>query len=161
MIPAQLKRGFPIIAAHATDRATRSACHTRATTTADVMHLARPFAACCRFPGDVSHLADERAQSLRDRLVAVTRGVLVDHRGTDAGVPEARHQLFERGARCGREGAARVPKVVKMKFRHGHHGARFGPDRLVEVRAAQPAALRADKDESPLPPARRTAPGAS
>ena len=50
--------------------------------------LPAPFAACCRFLGDVSDLADERAQSLRDRLVAVTRGVLVDHRRTDAGMPE-------------------------------------------------------------------------
>jgi hypothetical protein len=41
MLPAQLRYGFPVIAAHLTERATGSACHTRATTTADVMRLAR------------------------------------------------------------------------------------------------------------------------
>ncbi len=67
--------------------------------------LPAPFAVFGRFPGGVPHLADERAQSLRDRLVTVTRGVLVDHRCAYAGVPEPRHQLFERGAGRGRERA--------------------------------------------------------
>jgi hypothetical protein len=41
-VPAQLKCGFPVIGAYLTGKATGPACHTRATTTADVMHLARP-----------------------------------------------------------------------------------------------------------------------
>jgi hypothetical protein len=112
--------------------------------------LLAPFAAC-RFLGGVSDLADERAQSLRNCLVTVTRGVLVDHRCTDTGVPEPSHQLFERGARRGRERATRMPQVMKMKFRHADRGARFDPDRLVEVRAAQLAALRPDKTKPRSP----------
>src|SRR5450755_4870987 len=64
-----------------------------------------------------ARVAHERAERLGDGLVTIAGGVLVDHRRVDAGVAEPGHQLLERGARRGREGASGVPQIVEMKVR--------------------------------------------
>jgi hypothetical protein len=44
-----------------------------------------------------------------------------------------------------------MPQVVKVETRQADLFADLAPDRLVEVRAAQLAALRPDEDEPPIP----------
>ena len=73
----------------------------------------------------VPHVAHERPERLRDGLVPVAGGVLVDHRCPDAGVPEAGHQLLERRARGRREGPAGAAQVVEVEA--GQAGLRAGP----------------------------------
>jgi len=68
----------------------------------------------------VPHVAHERPEGLRDGLVVVAGGVLVNQRRADAGVPEPSHQLLECRARCRRERPARVTQVVEVEIGIGH-----------------------------------------
>ena len=100
------------------------------------------------FRGFLPDVPDERSERSRDRLVTVSRGVLVDHRRPHAGVAEPGHQLFEARVRRRRQRPARVPEIVKMQIREPHRRTRPVPD-LPEIRPAQPPALGADEDHSP------------
>jgi hypothetical protein len=121
-------------------------CHIRATRVAISCAFLIAFRLVGRLLRGLPRLLDEGSQSLRDHLVTVAGGVLVDHRRPDAGVAEPRHQLFKRRARRCRKSAARVSQVVKVEIRQAHLFTRLAPDGFVEVRAAQLSALRPDED---------------
>jgi len=58
-------------------------------------------AACAGLTRGLRGLADEAAEGLGDDLIPVPGRVLVDHRGTHAGVTQAGHQLFKARAGSG------------------------------------------------------------
>ena len=60
------------------------------------------------------NLTSESAKRLRDGLVAVSGGVLVDHGGAGAGMAEPGHQLFKGCAGGSGEGAFCVPQEAKF-----------------------------------------------
>src|SRR5450755_882469 len=94
--------------------------------------------------------AGQAAERLRDGLVTVAGGMLVDHCSARAGVTEPGHQLLESRAGSSREGAARVSQIVKVDAGSTGGGACPDPDRA-EVRTAQLPALRADEDQAAWP----------
>ena len=67
-------------------------------------------------------------QRRRDGLVAALSGVLVAHRSLWCGVPEAGHQLGQRGTRGGCQHRAEVAQIVEAKV-----WPVCGVTRLVEV----------------------------
>ncbi len=81
--------------------------HTRATSSLGLLTLAG------------ASLTRKGAQSLRDGLVAVAGGVLVDHRRARAGVTEPGHQLLESGA--GRI-TQRITADLRKQIEEGHLG---------------------------------------
>ena len=52
------------------------------------------------------------AEGIRDGAISIRAGVLVDQRGPRAVVTHASHEVTQTGARLGRQGVARVPKIV-------------------------------------------------
>lgn len=65
-------------------------------------------------------------------------------------MPEPCHEFLERRAGRRRQGGTGVAEIVNVQVRLAYRFARLAPDRLVEVRAAKPAALGPDKDEPSL-----------
>src|ERR1700722_14213013 len=79
--------------------------------------------------------------------VPLLGGVLVDQRGAWARVAEPGHEFLSGRALDRSESTARGAKVVKVGTGHASRSRSLGPD-LVEVAAAEPAALRADENEA-------------
>ena len=62
-----------------------------------------------------SHLVHQPVEGLRDGLVTVPGGMLVDRRGPRARVPQPGHQFFQTRAGRGSQRAADVPQIVEMQ----------------------------------------------
>jgi len=106
------------------------------------------------------HLVHQPAEDLRDGLVTVSGGVLVDDRGPRARMPEPGHQFLEACSGRGGQRPAHVPQIMEMQSGDASLLTRSVPDRS-EVRPPQRRALGADEDEAPLPRRCESGPDAS
>jgi hypothetical protein len=89
----------------------------------------------------------EPAQRLRDSVVTVSGGVLVDQRGPRARMPEAGHQFLQAPSSGGCQSPAHVPEIVTAYDTRQAYQSERVHQGVRQVRASPPRRLTAELED--------------